>query len=46
MRFAWLVMRYDGSALGSFTGLGLDAHSRRDIKALFVLLYCFHFNAY
>ena len=31
--FAWMVMRYDGSALGFLTGLGLDTHLRRDIKA-------------
>ena len=44
--FAWLVMRYDGSALGSITGLGLDGHLLRDVKALFVLLYSFRFDAY
>ena len=36
----------NGSALGSITGLGLNGHLLRDIKALFVLLYSFRFDAY
>ncbi len=38
--FTCSIMRYDRSALGFLTGLKFGTHLRKDIKALFVLLYC------